>query len=52
MSQLLPCPHHTQDIPICAYQTKCPLFQYDDYVICSTLTEQQIRKIMRYTGVD
>lgn len=43
------CPHHRPGTP-CGHESRCPLIQYDEYVVCTTLNPAQIAMVQAWVA--
>ena len=46
MTDRFPCPYHNPELSLCLHEDKCPLIQYEEYVICSSLSESDISRVV------
>ena len=43
-NHLAPCPYH-KERGDCGKENRCPLYMYSEYVVCTTLSPEQIRSV-------
>jgi hypothetical protein len=46
MTDTFPCPYHKTSLKVCEHEDKCPLMQYEEYVVCTQLTESDIARVV------